>query len=826
MVKTSGLVKEIEMSFALPPMSPDEVVRQSFFLAAKAHQEGDLDTAEQLYRGILGVNPTHADALHGMGVLCYIVGRPDLAEVFLTEAIGQRDDPTFHNNHGLVLLARDRPHEALAAVYRALALRSDYPEAYNALGNIQLKLGCRDEAIASYQRATDLRPSYADAHANLAKAFYDKCDFDASEASCRRALEIAPDCPEACNTFGNILRLRGKYDESVSVLDRALAARPQYAEAHNSRSIALLMSRHIEEAIAAASQALACQPDFPQALVNLAAGLAALSQHDKALVHLERAVALQPDCLEAQNNLGATLMQLDRLDESIEAFDRAIDLSESSTQADGHFNLGTTLTTATRLDQAIRSFARALEINPNHVGTHNNLGVALLDEGLTEDAIASYGRALDIDPQYYAAHCNKLLAMQYSDVYGNDDLLATARAFGVVMDRVQPAPLPPRDLSPERRLRIGYVSGDFSAHPVGYFVLNSLEAHDRDKVEIYCYSNRPLVDFYTEEIIKHSDHWREIFGATEEEAAEMIRADEIDILVDLAGHTNYTRLPLFAYKPAPIQASWIGYLGTTGVKTIDYIILDSISAPPGTDHWYTESVVRLPYGRFCYRPLAVEKVVVDPPMLKNGYPTFGSFNNISKLRPGVIELWAKILEARPDARLVLKWKSMAVESVRERVHESFRRFGVAPERVDLRGPSPYPDMMDEYNDLDVALDPFPFGGATTSCEAMWMGVPVVTLPGEKLASRQTLGFLGSMGFDHLAVRSKDEYVARALELVADPEKLREMRHALRPAFEAAPFSDGPKFTATLESAYRQMWRRFVAGEQPQAFCVEVEPALV
>jgi len=797
--------------------SPSEILQQCFGIAAEHHNAGQLTEAEQIYRQILNVNPLHADALHGLGVIAHQVGRDDFAAELIGKALAQRIEPVFHNNLALVLLALGKPNEALSAILKALQIRPAYPQAYNALGNVQESLGNREDAIASFEKALELRPDYADAHANLGKALQEKGDFDAAARAYEKALAIKPDCAEAHNNLGNLLRVRSDYDAALVSLDKALACRPNYADAYNNKGIVLLMQQKLDAAVACFRCALALKPDFPAALASYGSALVAQGKLDDSVVYFKRAIALDPRCIPAYNNLGTTLLQLNMTDEAIAAFEQAIALSEGSGQAEAHYNLGTSLLERHILDRAITSLGKALVADPKHAGARNNLGVALQDKGQVEDAVAAYAEVMAVSPDYAGAYSNKLMAMHYIEKYSNEDVLQVALAFGKAFDRPDARPFTGRDLSPERKLRIGYVSGDFNVHPVAFFLARCLEAHDREKFEIFAYSNWPHEDELTAELREHIDHWRVVVGISDGDAAEMIRKDEIDILVDLSGHTNKTRVNLFGLKAAPIQAAWLGYFGTTGLKSMDYLILDPVSAPAGADKWYTESLVRLPYGRFCYKAPPANLTPSEPPCLEQGFVTFGCFNNVAKLGPGVIRLWAEVLQAVPNSRLLLKWRSLGEDSVKKRLLDAFAREGAPAERIELRGASSYFDMLKEYNDIDIALDPFPFGGATTSCEALWMGVPVLTLPSDRLASRQTLGFLHGMGFEQLAAGSPQDFVARAVSLASDTRRQRELRAALRPAMENAPFFDGPKFTATLEAAYRRMWRRHVQGEKPEPF---------
>jgi predicted O-linked N-acetylglucosamine transferase (SPINDLY family) len=316
---------------------------------------------------------------------------------------------------------------------------------------------------------------------------------------------------------------------------------------------------------------------------------------------------------------------------------------------------------------------------------------------------------------------------------------------------------------------------------------------------------------------KTSDHWRSLVGLPDDAALALILNDGIDILVDLSGHTAKNRLPLFAQRAAPIQVSWLGYFGTTGLRAMDYLLMDQWAVPIGEEHGYVESIVRLPHGRFCYAPPDYAPLPVDPPSLRRGYVTFGSFNNIAKVGPDVIAMWADVLAANPSSRLLLKWKTLDDETVRSSVSAAFAAAGVAEGRLELRGFSPHSDMLAQYGDIDIALDPFPFGGGLTSCEALWMGAPVLTMPGDRPASRQTAGFLAAIGLSNCVVRSPAEYVRLAAALAADHTRLAALRRALRPAMAASPLCNGALFTSTLETAFRQMWIRWSAGVSAAPF---------
>ena len=365
---------------------------------------------------------------------------------------------------------------------------------------------------------------------------------------------------------------------------------------------------------------------------------------------------------------------------------------------------------------------------------------------------------------------------------------------------------------PERRLRIGYVSADLRRHPTGYFLESVLAAHDPGQVEISCYSDTSTGDEITARLKASCSHWHDCAGLDDATLASRIRDDGIDILVDLSGHTAGNRLLVFARKPAPVQVAWLGYFNTTGLDSIDYGLWDSITVPAGSERWFSEKVVRLPHSRFCYTPPEYAPAVAPPPLLEKGYVTYGCFNNLAKLTPEVITLWAGLLQRVPGAHLILKWGSFKDTGVQRRYREMFQQHGIDPARIDLRGASPHGEMLAEYGDMDIALDPFPFSGGLTSCEALWMGVPVVTLAGELPVSRQTMGFLTLVGLSDLAATDLEQYLAIASELGRDTARLQNLRLSLRHTMQASPLCDAVTFTRNLEAAYRSMWRTWCAKE--------------
>ena len=358
----------------------------------------------------------------------------------------------------------------------------------------------------------------------------------------------------------------------------------------------------------------------------------------------------------------------------------------------------------------------------------------------------------------------------------------------------------------DRPLRVGYVSADFFHHPVGRFLEPVWAAHDTSRFIINAYSGVVREDALTDRLRAHASQWRQTLGLSDDELEEQIRADDIDILVDLAGHTGGNRLTVFARRPAPVQVSWLGYFNTTGLPAIDAVFMDADTVAPGIERQFVEEVVMLPDSRFCFNPPPYAPAVGRLPCQRRGFVTFGSFNNLTKVTPQVLALWARVLDQVPGSRLILKWKTLRDAGERSRLAASFAAVGGDPTRLDLRAASAHVDMLAEYGDIDIALDPFPFSGGITSCEALWMGVPVITWPSMRPVSRQTFGFLNLLGLaDELVANSADRYEAIAASLARAPDRLGALRAELRGRMQASALCDAPRFARNLEAAYRRLW---------------------
>ncbi len=591
---------------------------------------------------------------------------------------------------------------------------------------------------------------------------------------------------------------------------KGAAARDAVAEAYalglRSRSAGQTL-----DALGAFERVLALAPQHSGALFQLGAIAHGAGRLDSAKGFFARAATADPRSAEVQIALGALLHGEGALDQAAAALERAVALEPGD--ADAWMNLGNIRREQGAYTAAELAGRRATELSPASALAWRNLAVTLQEQGRAEPAIAAYDRALAHAPELREAQSGRLFCLNYEEDRSAAEVAREHQRWGVSLQARAPAAAAawPNAPDPGRRIRIGYVSGDFHTHPVGYFLLQVLKAHNRSSVEVICYSNGVRTDAMTGQLRDASDHWRSIAGMNDEAAEAMIRADAIDVLIDLSGHTAHGRLPLFARRPAPVLASWLGYVATTGLPAIDYLITDPETAPPGSEVLFTETLLRSPRGRFCYAPPGYAPEVSEPPSSRGAPVVFGSFNDTLKITPRVVRLWAAVLAAVPESRLMLKWRSLDDEGVRGRFMELFGRAGVDSSRLELRGYSPHPEMLAQYAEVDVALDPLGFSGGMTTCEALFMGIPVVTLPEEKPASRQTLSFLTQLGMTELVAASEAHYVSLAASLARDPERLKHLRASLRPRMQSSPVCQPALFTATHEGLIRRMWRDWCDG---------------
>jgi protein O-GlcNAc transferase len=461
-----------------------------------------------------------------------------------------------------------------------------------------------------------------------------------------------------------------------------------------------------------------------------------------------------------------------------------------------------------QITHAARQYEEALALDPHFVDANVSLGVVLLQQGQPDLAVAYFRRALDLSPERLDFRSNLLLALQYVPAATRSAVFEEAIARGRFAPRA-PYVAPWRTVTPSLPLRVGYISADFRRHPIGYFVEPVLAEHDPAIVEAFCYANNPQSDDLTESLRSCTPHWRSIHGLPDGEVAAMIGSDQLDVLVDLSGHTAGNRLPLLTRKLAPVQATWAGYSDTTGLTTIDYFIGDRFVSPDSASEqqFFTERIVRLPDYFLCYRPRPNCPAVAPAPLLANGYVTFGCFNSLAKVNEEVVSTWAKILHGVPKSHLCLKTGVLSDSGVKQRYIGEFEKHGIEPERLQLlAGSSEWSEYASAYHQVDLALDPFPFNGGTTSLDGLWMGVPLVTLAGDRCVGRMGNGILACLHLeDELVAYTPTDYIRKSVDLARDPARLTQLRTTLRARMAVSALCDTSKFTRGLEGLYRSMW---------------------
>jgi protein O-GlcNAc transferase len=631
---------------------------------------------------------------------------------------------------------------------------------------------------------------------------------DAAIELIRQAIAIKPADAGFHNDLGNALRGKGLLDEAVAAYRQVLRLRPGNAQAHSNLGNALYDKGLLDEAIAAYRQALQIGPGLTQTQGNLGNALRDRGLLDEAIAAYREALRLKPDQADTHNNLGNALRDQGLLDEAIAAYRQSLKLKPDYAVA--HNNLGIAQRDQGLLDEAIADYRQAVQLKPDYADAHNNLGVALRDQGLLDEAIAACRQAVALNPNSAPFHSNLVLITHYHE--GSDPRVLLAESRQWARQHADPLkrliPTHANDRSPARRLKIGYVSPDFRDHPVGRFLLPLLAAHEPAQVEIFCYAQIAHADAITQRIRGYAHQWRNTVGLTTEQLAEQIRQDRIDVLIDLAAHTGCNRLLVFARKPAPVQATYLAYAGTTGLETIDYRITDPHLDPPGSrDEHYSEKSIRIE-SYWCYQP-PIETLEPTPlPAARSGFVTFGCLNNFCKITPATLQTWRELLAAVPNSRLRLH---ASPGSHRDRICRFLRDSGIDSERLTFVARLSLAAYMEEYQRIDIGLDPFPYVGGTTTCDALWMGVPVITLCGQTAVSRGGVSILNNVGLPELIADNTGQYVRIAAGLAADLPRLDRLRSGLREKMRLSTLMNAPRFARNIEAAYRRMWQNWCAS---------------
>ncbi|WP_175803994.1 tetratricopeptide repeat protein [Burkholderia ambifaria] len=822
--------------------------------AALAHHEaGRLVEAKALYDAILHAQPGQPDAMHFLGLLACQLKQYDAGLALMERSLAARPDASYFNNLGNMLRECGRLDDAIAHYRRAVALRPDYPEAHNNLGNALRDARDPAEAMQSCSRAIELRPGYAEAYNNLGNVLQDLGELDAAAASYgkaiafhpayaeahsnlgnvlraqerhadaivqyRRAIELSPALPAACHGLGLSLWALGELSEAVSVLGAAAAGSGD-ASLHNNYAGVLRDVGDLDAAAAHYARAIALDASLAVAHANLSGVRRRQARYAQALVHAQDAIRIAPELADAHNQAGNAHHGLGDLVAAQACYRTALELNPADSGA--CHNLSVVLLKRERHAEAFAYCRQALAGGRPTVSMYVNLGDILRAQGNVDAAVPAYRDALALvrdDASDDAAEVlgRLLFAAAASATVSPADYLNDARRYGRhLAARSTRYTHDVRERAADalhRPLRVGFVSGDLRQHPVGIF-LESVFAHlDCTRIAPYVYTTSDEADAITARLKPHAAVWRSIAGCDPQAAARTIHDDGIDVLVDLAGHTQASGLAAFGWKPAPVQASWLGFFASTGSDAIDYFIGDARTLPADEAHHFVEQPWRLPDSYLCFTPPSDDVAVGPLPMAANGHVTFGCFGKLVKLGDDVVRVWSRVLDALPGARLLLKARELEQAAVRDATAARFARHGIDASRLLFDGASPRAEYFNAYNRIDVALSPFPYPGGTTTAEALWMGVPVLGMKGGRFVTHICESLLHAAGMPDWIAGDEDDYVAKAVAAAQDGARLAALRATLRERTLASPLCDAARFARNLEDAFVGMWTRYTETAQ-------------
>ncbi|MEY2930438.1 MAG: hypothetical protein RL033_1187 [Pseudomonadota bacterium] len=835
-----------------PPASgrTEEQVGRQLLAARVSVRSGDWAAAASHYLDVLRQVPERLEALEGLGLAALQGDRPGEARQWLERALLQSpDNARVLSNLGIALGRTGELEAAIQSYQRAHELDPKDARVLVNLARSERQAQRPEAAISRFRRALELAPDSAEIWSMLSNSLREQRQLGDALSAARSALGKNPWLPDAHLNEGAALHLLGRVGEAiVSYFVASLQPEARTAALGNLRlavaeatkeELALLpavclvrdllrepgnaarlleLGRLLQRqqrpagAIRCFEQALQLQPEAAAAR-ELSELLWQHGHAPQATTCLLRAIELEPETASAYRRLGEFLARQDANRHREERLQRVLERCPDDLLA--LVNLGAAAQRRGFAVEGARLQRRAIGLDPSCLEAHLNLGSALSDQGLADEAVAVYRNALRTAPRSWPLYSNLLFTLHMDRQHSREAIFAEHCAFGRELAASVAQVLPARPLlhatEPERRLRVGYVSPDFRNHPVAHFIEPVLREHDPSQVEVFCYSDVEHPDSVTARLSQLVTRFTPCAGIKHAALLERIRDDQVDILVDLAGHTGRNRLPVFAARACPVQVSWLGYFDTTGVDAIDYRIADAHSVTPADEAFFVEEVLRLPRSANCYLPPAGPEPS-SAPCLENGYVTFGCFNNPMKVGREVVAVFGELLRRLPTSHLMFKYSAFNDPHRRARYLSWLGEEGIAAERIHFEGPSPLPLFLQAFDKIDIALDPFPYSGETTALHTLWMGVPLVVLGGPSLVERLASRVLSICGHDEWITRSREDYVRVALELASDPLRLDGLRRELRAGLSASPLLDHRGVTRELEAAYRGMWRRWCGSQ--------------
>ena len=844
--QSSSAIKSYQKALFIKP----DYAKAHYNLGATFHELDQLEDSVKSYESSIEIDPNYAEAYNNLGNVFRELGDLDMSIKSYEKAlIINPEYVEAHFSLSLVLHSVDQLGLMIEHLEKAIIINPDFAEAHHSLGGGYKELGRLDDAIKSYNKALKLQPNFSQAHNNLGNVFKELGQLKDAVKSYERALSINPDYPSTYNNLGNAFKELGQLSDAAESYQNALAINPDYSESHNNLGVIFYELDKYDEAVQSYERALTIDPEYAEAHNNLGVSLNKLGQLEEAVKSYEKALIIDPDYPDSYNNLGVVQKKQGKLDAAIKSYESA--LAINSGDADTHNNLGIALFELERLDDAIHSYGNAIAINPELAEAHNNLGHVFSKLNQYLDSLKAYEKASVINPDLNYVLGNILGAKMNSCNWDNlpnllkevsqkvtnnvnaidpfilfgliDSPALTRKAIELRINSGHPKShiLPKIDhYTFHKKIRIGYFSGDFRAHPVGYLTAELYEVHDRNKFEIYAFSLGPDTNDEMNLRIKTGvDHFHDVHSMSHKEIALLARSLEIDIAVDLAGLTAESRTDVFAMSAAPIQLSYIGWLGTMGADYYDYLIADSIMIPKESQKYYSEKIVYLPSFQVNDSKDPPPKFTFtrkDLGLPERGF-VFCCFNNTYKFTPSIFDSWVRILK-KVDGSVLIIFAKNDLSKINLSNEISIR--GVDPERLIFGDSLARPEYLARYRVSDLFLDTHPYNAGTTASDALKMGLPMITYIGNSYQARMGASILSAINLPELITTSLEEYEALAIELATNPKKLKSINDKLVSNLSTAPLYDTKLFTKSLESAYKVMYERHHNELDPDHIYVE------
>ncbi|MBF0379965.1 MAG: tetratricopeptide repeat protein [Magnetococcales bacterium] len=787
--------------------SPQLTIEEAYKLALEHFHNGQFEKVDQICTAITNAVPDHIDALNLHGVLAQRHELHEKAIELFSRAVAIDDKiAQLHYNLGLSHFNLGQKNPAISCYNRAIALAPEFCDAHYNLAIVLQEQNRLDEAIASYKKVLSIKADYA-SHHNLGILYQLQNRLEDAKANYQKAIELKPDFVEAYCNLGNVLKEQGRVDESYSAFKQAVKINPDDLKAHYNLGVIQQNRKEFLKAASSFKKAVAIKPDFAKAHYNLAIVLEEQNRLDEAIISYKQAVAIEPDFIDANYNYAVVLQKQNRFDEAVANYKKVIKLNPEYSNA--HYNIACIYQKQDLLVDAVNHYKKAIAIREDFAAAYNNMGIAKKEQSELKEAVLYFKKAIEIDPEFINAHNNLIFC---TDVFADNesDLFQIER---IKWAKQHSEPLkatwtPPQNSpDPDKVLRIGYVGADFWRHSAAYIFGPCILHHNPEQFKTFCYVGNTKEDALTKELKKSSTSWLITKHMDDKALAKQIQKDGIDILVDLAGHTPGNRLLTFARKPAPVQITAWGYPHGTNMAAMDYLFADPIFIPQSQRNKYSEQIIDLPCVIHMYADTPFAQVT-PPPVLENGYITFGAFNRIEKYNSDVYSLWAEILRRIPTAKLLIKTGTLHSPNYIADTKAFFKKEGISPERlILLLGSTPKREHQETHSQVDIMLDPFPHNGGMTTLESLRMGVPVLTHE-QKTRCATSASILHVLDLDKWRAASDKDYVDKAVNFAMDVESLVTLRQELRGNFEKSVVGNSQLYVTHVEKTYRQLWKKW------------------